>query len=266
MELVVNGLTLSHHGIKGQKWGVRNAEWYPISAYRKHMTNQLKELNEKVGIIGADQKYKDETKTSREKAGIVTVDKNHSVIKKGSEIHRLANDTDKIDSRRKYVSVTENDSDTYKEYFKVLGIDLEKPVSEFTYEAKKSIKVADNEYEIEDYIFNTWGDKKAKDVYVTMKEVGWYTPQKEHMNQLSKEDQIKYEKVKTFGGFSNAKANYFIKTAMREHVDDISKEFIKRGYDAILDIEDYGFAEYPVILLDPSSSIKLKNKTKFGGS
>lgn len=23
-----------HHGIKGQKWGVRNAEWYPIDAYK----------------------------------------------------------------------------------------------------------------------------------------------------------------------------------------------------------------------------------------
>lgn len=34
MELVVNGLTLSHHGIKGQKWGVRNAEWYPIDKFR----------------------------------------------------------------------------------------------------------------------------------------------------------------------------------------------------------------------------------------
>lgn len=26
---------LSHHGIKGQKWGIRNAEWYPIEAYRR---------------------------------------------------------------------------------------------------------------------------------------------------------------------------------------------------------------------------------------
>ena len=28
-------LMLMHHGIKGQKWGVRNAEWYPIDAYNR---------------------------------------------------------------------------------------------------------------------------------------------------------------------------------------------------------------------------------------
>lgn len=26
---------IEHHGIKGQKWGVRNAEWYPIEAYNR---------------------------------------------------------------------------------------------------------------------------------------------------------------------------------------------------------------------------------------
>ena len=26
---------LEHHGIPGQKWGVRKAAWYPISAFQK---------------------------------------------------------------------------------------------------------------------------------------------------------------------------------------------------------------------------------------
>lgn len=30
---------LSHSGVKGQKWGVRNAEWYPIANWEAHMRN-----------------------------------------------------------------------------------------------------------------------------------------------------------------------------------------------------------------------------------
>ena len=28
---------LQHHGIQGQKWGIRNAEWYPIADYKAHV-------------------------------------------------------------------------------------------------------------------------------------------------------------------------------------------------------------------------------------
>ena len=40
---------------------------------------------------------------------------------------------------------------------------------------------------------------------------------------------------------------------------EISDHYTKLGYDAIVDIEDSGFADYPVILLDPEKSVKLKN-------
>lgn len=49
-----NGV-LCHHGIQGQKWGVRNAEWYPISAWR----NSLK---------GSITKYKNKKKMSKVRA------------------------------------------------------------------------------------------------------------------------------------------------------------------------------------------------------
>lgn len=31
-------LYLEHHGIRGQKWGIRNAEWYPIEAWKYHLS------------------------------------------------------------------------------------------------------------------------------------------------------------------------------------------------------------------------------------
>ena len=31
--------TLNHSGIKGQKWGIKRAEWYPINKYREHLKN-----------------------------------------------------------------------------------------------------------------------------------------------------------------------------------------------------------------------------------
>ena len=31
---------LQHHGTNGQRWGVRNAEWYPIADYQAHLKNR----------------------------------------------------------------------------------------------------------------------------------------------------------------------------------------------------------------------------------
>lgn len=38
----MENLYLIHHGIKGQKHGVRNAEWYPISAWKAHLNKNKK--------------------------------------------------------------------------------------------------------------------------------------------------------------------------------------------------------------------------------
>ena len=38
----MENLYLIHHGIKGQKHGVRNAEWYPISAWKAHLNRNKK--------------------------------------------------------------------------------------------------------------------------------------------------------------------------------------------------------------------------------
>lgn len=34
--------SIQHHGIKGQKHGIRNADWYPISAWKAHLSGKRK--------------------------------------------------------------------------------------------------------------------------------------------------------------------------------------------------------------------------------
>lgn len=47
---------LQHHGVKNQKWGVRNAEWYPIAAYQAHLRRTGgKDSNRSAGRIRASE-------------------------------------------------------------------------------------------------------------------------------------------------------------------------------------------------------------------
>ena len=63
---------LEHHGIKGQKWGVRNAEWYPIDAYRKAK-----------GIV-VDAANSETAKTVKKKT-VAAVEKTGEVAKKAAK-------------------------------------------------------------------------------------------------------------------------------------------------------------------------------------
>ena len=39
-----------HHGTKGQKWGLRRALWYPISAFKKSQTAEKHPVKPKAEI------------------------------------------------------------------------------------------------------------------------------------------------------------------------------------------------------------------------
>lgn len=69
---------LEHHGIKGQKWGVRNAEWYPIEAYRKAK-----------GIVveAANSNTAKAVKSGAKKTAEETVKVSKKAAAKASEIH-----------------------------------------------------------------------------------------------------------------------------------------------------------------------------------
>ena len=51
----MENLYLIHHGVKGQKHGVRNAEWYPISAWKAHLRRINNTSGETLFISGTSK-------------------------------------------------------------------------------------------------------------------------------------------------------------------------------------------------------------------
>ena len=56
---------LYHHGTKGQKWGLRRALWYPISAFKKSQTAEQHPLKPKADDPKSSEKSKPQSASSR---------------------------------------------------------------------------------------------------------------------------------------------------------------------------------------------------------
>ena len=216
---------LYHYGIKGQKWGVRR-------------------FQNRDGSLTAEGKKR--------------YNSDDELISKGTKIHRVANTHESFDSRRKYVSITDNDRADYLEnaitdiYMHQMGstirslpIDYDKPVSEFTYEAKRDLRVASGERVVKD-IVSRYGNKNLQTII------------DDYMN--SKYDHLDFDSKATL----DSTIEQVYETFMQKHGNDIISDYRKQGYDAIVDPADWigGIAEYPVILLNPKDSVKLTSTTR----
>ena len=167
MEVIVIDNELYHHGILGQKWGVRRYQ------------------NEDGSL----------TPTGKKRYEIQSRDR-YDIIKKGSSFQRIANSGERIDDRRKYVSLTDSDNYDYDHMLEKLWADNSKAMSTYIYR-----------------------DSVRK----------------------------------------------FFQDTMKQHGSEIIENYKKQKYDGIIDVEDWyhsgGFAEYPVILLNPKNNISLINES-----
>lgn len=261
---------LYHHGIKGQKWGVRryqNKDGSLTSAGKKRYSTSTDSSEHKRGLTDKQKKYivigasavaatmlvagamyvnkKSNFSTGiqhikfGEKIDINKLDSTEKVLSKGTKLHRISSKSVEDyaeDGRRIYASYLKQDNRLYKE-------GMPRFIKSWT---KQGI-IDDDGGKAYEHILKTSKDikilpkKKMAELYmeVTKSEdvdSGWYKRFAENLCNSDNAD---------------------------------TKQFFKRvrelGYDAVIDEHDAGtFTKSPLILINPKDSIESSKSHKIG--
>lgn len=271
-----------HHGIKGMKWGVRRYQNYDgtLTTAGKKRYNQL---YDKV-YTEPHYRYEYEVEEDINKVGVSHKNDREDIIRKGSVLQRRARVDEPHNNKPKHMSITDIDNYDYGSMsWEYLGIEDYYDDEIKTYQLKRDIKVANAKTTMEhllkqignktlnEYVdLNAQKSKNGKQIINDLLKYMANIPIKELINtDLRYQDEIRsgmkkklakdiymqrrYEAMKIV----NDKA---MKTFMQDHDtrDKVIKELSKKGYDAMIDIEDYPWAEYPLIIFKPKNVANLK--------
>lgn len=213
-------------------------------------------------------------------------------IKKGSTFTRFTDKDETLDNTRKYVSITEEDRKRYGQVAKegFLGFTDIENILEVQYTAKKDLRVAQG-HAVVDYIIDHYGDMKVseygklgeEDVKVVRTALDQvfggnniksiYSDQNKFdlaydldlKNYTGKDKKILEAAVQYASTRDKVLSTLYQDVLMASPSDrnPTLDHFAKLGYDAIVDVEDAEWANYPLILLNPGKSVKYKRQRPF---
>lgn len=276
----MNNSELFHHGILGQKWGVRRFQNPDGSLTRQGRLRYDEYKKRMADRRDAREEYRKDTINATKG---LSYDKNTDTYKiaKGRNIGRQTTADETIDDKAKYVYVTKNDRDAYREYAAegMLGTKWDEHLHEDVYKAKKDILVAGRSI-VEKNLLEKYGNSKIKDV-LEGKELQTYQKKIYEVIKDATLNQLYYEvgsdgsKAWLYGkdlkGLKKQEQHFayledlgrramtnLAKTKiMNDPISrmDLQKDLIKKGYDAMVDVEDYWITELPIIILNPKDSI-----------
>lgn len=234
-------------------WGIRRYQ-NPDGTLTPAGKKRYGEALSKIGPSDAES-WRNE---GRRRAGISNIDADTDVIKKGSRINRYANSNEALDSRNKYASLTVEDKRRYGEDYDegALRGATDTPASLFVYSAKKDIRVASGEKVAKDLI-DVYGDTAMREMYDYVRKYSDYA----WNIGVGKHPKAQREAADYVHKASSAVTEFF-KNTMSAHMDEISKKYLNEKYDAFVDAEDWagGYYDYPLVLIEPSKSMKLERK------
>lgn len=261
---------LAHHGVKGQKWGVRhyqNPDGSLTDEGRRRLgygnNDIIKDDWKQDRVIAKGTKTTRVMKVSPDEyfpmnRDLAELYSDPKELKKYKDIALKDRDKNESKYQDKYMSVIEskltNESNRgdafYLNWFGDYGWEFDNVVvDEFV--AKKPLKVASGEKVLNEIIKNI-GDQKLEETF----------------NKIDSSDKKKgfFDKDNPYGDSSSRSRLRDLTmeyTTNKELKEKVNNTFKKLGYDAIMDIND-SISESPIIVFD--SDKKFKKTARTGGS